>query len=151
MIQRSPLQFATVAKRFRWESAHRLPRHEGLCRNLHGHSYAMTVELEGPIGDTGIVIDFKVLKSLVAPLVDSWDHATLVADSDTDLLDAVRALRSKYVILPFDSTAENLASAALDHIFDRGSELLLEHGIRSVQVRIEETETCYAEVSRAIR
>ena len=32
-----------VAKRFRWEGAHRLPWHAGLCRHLHGHSYALTV------------------------------------------------------------------------------------------------------------
>ena len=121
------------------------------ARNLHGHSYSMTVELEGIIGDSGMVIDFKVLKDFVKPLVDSWDHATLIADYDTDLLDAVRALDSRYVVLPFDSTAENLAALVADHILDDGSELLQTHGIRRLRVRIDETETCFAEVSRTIQ
>jgi len=149
MLER-PSQFATVAKRFRWDSAHRLPRHDGACKNLHGHSYSMIVELEGPIGGTGIVIDFKVIKDLVKPLVDAWDHATLVADYDTDLLRAVRTLDSKYAILPSDSTAENLAVLVANHVLEQGRELLQTHGITQLCIRIHETETCWAEVSRVV-
>ncbi len=73
-----------IAKRFRWEAAHRLPWHEGLCRNLHGHSYRMTVELEGEPDARGMVLDFKHLKRVLKPLVDAWDHAILVAESDAE-------------------------------------------------------------------
>lgn len=143
-------ELAQVAKRFRWESAHRLPRHEGACRHLHGHSYAMTVALEGPVDETGLVIDFQVIKDLVKPLTESWDHATLVAEYDTDLVAAVRALNSRYVILPADSTAENLAGLVADHIEEQGGDLLKARRMTRLRVRVEETETCFAEVSRAI-
>lgn len=145
-----PTRTAKVAKRFRWDSAHRLPGHPGLCRNLHGHSYAMEVEFEGPIGKDGIVIDFKEIKNFVGPLVDEWDHATLVAEYDVDLLAAVQQLNSRYAILSSDSTAENMAEMVLDHVFAVGEARLREVGITHVTVRLHETETCYAEVSRAV-
>lgn len=54
-----------VAKRFRWEAAHRLPWHEGQCRHLHGHSYRMTVELRGDPSGDGMLMDFKHLKQIL--------------------------------------------------------------------------------------
>ncbi len=60
-----------VAKDFGWEAAHRLPRHAGLCGNLHGHSYRMTVELEGEPDEHGIVIDFQDIKAVIKPLIDA--------------------------------------------------------------------------------
>jgi 6-pyruvoyltetrahydropterin/6-carboxytetrahydropterin synthase len=149
-MEESTQQFATVAKKFRWDSAHRLPKHDGACRNLHGHSYSMTVEFEGIIGDDGIVVDFQDIKSLVKPLVDSWDHATLVASYDAPLLAAVQELGSKYALLAGDSTAENLAVAAMEFIHEHGGEDLSRSGIRKLTVRVEETITSFAEVSRAI-
>ena len=67
-----------IAKRFRWEGAHRLPWHEGLCKNLHGHSYTMFVEIEGKPDENGLLMDFKHLKDCLKDLVDAWDHATVV-------------------------------------------------------------------------
>jgi 6-pyruvoyltetrahydropterin/6-carboxytetrahydropterin synthase len=142
--------FATVAKRFRWDSAHRLPKHEGACRNLHGHSYGMTVEFEGPVDDEGIVVDFKDIKNLVKPLVDRWDHATLIAQYDRELVDAVEKLGSRFEILPADSTAENMAVYVVDYILERGEDVLRGRGIRRISVRVDETVTSYAEVSRSL-
>jgi 6-pyruvoyltetrahydropterin/6-carboxytetrahydropterin synthase len=110
----------------------------------------MDVELQGPVGDDGMVIDFKEIKSYVKDLVDEWDHATLVAEHDVDLLEAVRQLGSRHSVLPFDSTAENLAEIVLDHVLDSASDRLREIGITEVSIRVHETETCYAEVSRVI-
>lgn len=110
----------------------------------------MEVELEGPVGEDGMVIDFKELKNLVAPIVEEWDHATLVAEHDVDLLAAVRQLNSRYAILPSDSTAENMAEMVLDHVLTSGEARLREVGITRVTVRLHETETSYAEVSRLV-
>lgn len=38
-----------VAKQFRWEGAHRLPWHDGLCKNNHGHSYKMEASVDGAV------------------------------------------------------------------------------------------------------
>ena len=138
-----------VAKEFRWEGAHRLPWYEGLCRHLHGHSYVMTVEVEGTPGAHGMLLDFKELKRLVQPLVDAWDHATLVAETDHALRDALDALGSKHAVLPCETTSENLCAYVADHLERTGGGVLAAHGVTRLRVRIRETATCYAELERA--
>lgn len=139
-----------VAKRFRWEAAHRLPWHEGQCSHLHGHSYRMMVELEGVLADQGMLLDFKHVKRILTPLVEQWDHSVLVAEDDDELKEAMKGLDSKTYVLPCDSTAENLCVYVADYLLDRGRETLLDHKIDRVTVRLEETETCYAEVEKTV-
>lgn len=63
---------------FTFEAAHRLPWHPGRCRNLHGHSYRLEVTVEGPIGASGMVMDFDDVKALVRrEVVDVYDHTLL--------------------------------------------------------------------------
>ena len=47
-----------ISKEFRWEMGHRLQLHKGLCKNLHGHSYKMEVELTGDVLENGMVLDY---------------------------------------------------------------------------------------------
>jgi 6-pyruvoyltetrahydropterin/6-carboxytetrahydropterin synthase len=64
-------------KQFSFESAHRLPNvPEGhKCARLHGHSYVVTVAVEGPMGEeTGWVQDFADLKCAFKPLMHVLDH-----------------------------------------------------------------------------
>ena len=145
----------TVAKRFRWEAAHRLPWHEGDCRFVHGHSYRMMVEVEGePTEDTpggsSMLIDFKHVKRMVEPLVEDMDHATMVADYDTELKEALTTIGSKTYVLDVDSTAENLAAHFADHIGESGWKVLKKHGVETIRVKLWETETCYAEVEKDV-
>jgi len=139
-----------VAKRFRWEAAHRLPWHDGPCRHLHGHSYRMEVVVEGPVDTKGMVIDFKDVKSALKPLVDAWDHATLVAHDDDELLSVLAQTGWRHYVLPFDSTSENVARYAADHLCRAAAETFARVGVTSVRVRVEETETCYAEVEVSV-
>ncbi len=139
-----------IAKRFRWEAAHRLPWHEGVCRNLHGHSYRMVVELEGEPDARGMVLDFKHLKQALSPLVEAWDHAILVADDDAELMEVARQTGWKQAVFPFDTTAENLSAYVAAYLCEQAAELLRAHRVRRVRVRLEETETCYAEAEQAV-
>ena len=139
-----------IAKRFRWEAAHRLPWHEGLCRNLHGHSYRMVVELEGDPDARGMVLDFQHLKQALAPLVEAWDHAILVADDDAELMQVARQTGWKHAVLPFDTTAENLSAYVAAYLCEQAAALLRSHRVRLVRVRLEETETCYAEAEQPV-
>lgn len=133
-----------VSKEFRFEAAHRLPWHEGLCANLHGHSYVVTVSLTGKADDRGMVIDFQHIKALVKPLIDAWDHAVLIAEYDIELRDAIAALGSRHVVVPGDTTAENMARFIADHILEAGREELAAHAIESVGVGVRETATSEA-------
>ncbi len=64
-----------VCKVFTFDAAHRLPGYEGKCGNLHGHTWTLTVGIEGGIDrETGMVMDFgdigKIVKNQVLDLLD---------------------------------------------------------------------------------
>jgi 6-pyruvoyltetrahydropterin/6-carboxytetrahydropterin synthase len=66
-----------ISKEFTFEAAHRLPNvapgHK--CGRLHGHSFRVTLEIDGPIGvDTGWVVDFGDIKAAFKPLLQQLDH-----------------------------------------------------------------------------
>ena len=60
-----------ISKEFKFETGHALYGYDGLCKNVHGHSYKLTVTLIGtPITDSknvkfGMVMDFSDLKKIV--------------------------------------------------------------------------------------
>ncbi len=64
-------------KEFTFEAAHRLPHlpAEHKCSRLHGHSFAVTVHVEGELDpELGWVIDFADIKKAMKPLLDRLDH-----------------------------------------------------------------------------
>ena len=66
-----------LVKTFHFEAAHRLPRvPEGhKCARLHGHSFRVDVEVEGPIDvSKGWLIDYADIKEAFAPLHERLDH-----------------------------------------------------------------------------
>jgi len=136
-----------VAKDFRFEAAHRIPWHSGACRHLHGHSYHLTVALDGEPDERGMVIDFKHIKALLADLIEAMDHSVIAAEGDEELIRAVESLGSKLFVLPYDSTAENLCRFIARRMLDSAADVLAAHAISQVYVRVAETRTCYAEVA----
>ena len=139
-----------IAKRFRWEGAHRLPWHDGPCKDLHGHSYEMFVEVEGELDENGLLMDFKHLKRALMPLIDAWDHATLVAANDDPLLKVMKETGWRHAVLPYDTTAENICIFVADYLIESSRPLLEERKVHTVRVRVAETETCYAEAVRSL-
>lgn len=57
----------------------------GKCEHLHGHNYAVSVELEGGLTQDRYVVDFVVLKGIVRQICDSLDHHFLLPQQSTDL------------------------------------------------------------------
>ena len=67
-----------LSKDFSFDSAHFLTKYHGKCEHLHGHTYKLRVTVEGPVGEEGMVMDFKELKNLVkAKVIDRYDHQNL--------------------------------------------------------------------------
>ena len=70
----------TLQKAFPFEAAHRLPHHDGKCARLHGHSWLLTVEVQGAhLYDAGpkqgMLLDYYDISQAVKPLVeDHLDH-----------------------------------------------------------------------------
>lgn len=133
-----------VAKKFKWEAAHRLPWHAGKCKQLHGHSYKMIVEFEGEPNENGMIIDFNDIKNMLDPLVKQIDHATIISKNDIELKEIFEAKQWKYFLLPYDSTAENLCAFFLETIINENKQVLKENNISKVGIKIFETETAYA-------
>ena len=104
----------TVTKTVRFDAAHVLSDHAGLCKNLHGHTYRVDVSVTQPEGDTrDMVIDFKDLKLIANEVVcDRFDHAFVYntqSAGECEIAAVVEKNGMRTVAIPFRSTAENLA------------------------------------------
>lgn len=139
---------AEIAKEFHWEMGHRLPFHEGGCRNVHGHSYHMVVTVEGRLDENGMVVDYFDIKAVIEPVVEMIDHAFLCDESDETMLSFLVQHDMKHVTVPFPTTAENIAAWLLEQVVER---LQRYPNVERVGVRLHETERTYAEIRRPIR
>ena len=58
-----------------FSSGHYLRNYRGKCENPHGHNYKVLVTLVGEALDaSGLLLDFKLLKQVMRPVVDRLDH-----------------------------------------------------------------------------
>lgn len=114
-----------VVKRMSFAAAHYLPGYDGKCANLHGHTWIVEVALFGPIQkESGMVIDFTVLKGIMKELIEEkFDHKLL---NDT-------------IELP---TAEHIAEYIKEYL-----DLRLKKPPYIEFVRVWESEDSYAEAS----
>ena len=92
-----------------------LAGHEGLCRNLHGHSYRVDIAVSGATGADGMVIDFKELKRIAdEEICARFDHAFICREGADGAEGRVAALLEaeglKTARVPERPTAENLAA-----------------------------------------
>jgi len=130
-----------IAKEFHWEMWHCLPEHFGNCKNIHGHSYKMIVELEGKPDDSGMIMDYYDLKKIVNPVVEKLDHAFTVNKKDKHIIEFLDSVKSKKVIVGFQSTVENICKYILSQIQVKE----LPPNVKKLKVRIFESVDDYAE------
>ncbi len=126
---------------------HRLPFHNGLCKNIHGHSYEAHVILSGEPDAHGMVMDYFDMKLLIQKKIDELDHAFLCDTSDTVVRSFLEENSMKSVLVEFPTTAENIARMLLEHVI---SQLPAGHRVDAVRVRVFETEKTFAEVESAV-
>lgn len=136
-----------ISKEYRWEMGHRLPFHKGLCRNIHGHSYRMSVEITGSLNKYGMVIDFFDLNKIVKPVIEKYDHAFLCWEGDKKVKDFLIKNKMKKVLVKYHSTVENICSDFLDKISGKLLEIK-DHKFDELTVKIYESPNSYAEKSR---
>lgn len=138
-----------VTKSFGFETGHALYGYDGLCKNVHGHSYKLHVTVVGrPIDDqshvkNGMVIDFKDLKTIVkSEVVDVFDHAT-VFNKNTPHVDLAKTLSDsghKVLLVDYQPTSEKMVIDFAHRIASR-----LPSHIKLHNLRLHETATAYAE------
>ncbi len=138
-----------ITKQFNFETGHALYGYDGKCRNVHGHSYKLSVTVIGsPITDKsnvkyGMVIDFSDLKKIVQEeIVHKFDHAT-VFNQNTPHIELARELESRghdVILVDYQPTSENMVIDFAQRIKNR-----LPQNIQLFALRLQETESSYAE------
>lgn len=138
-----------ITKEFTFETGHALYGYDGKCRNVHGHSYHLSVTVIGtPIREAGhiklgMVMDFGDLKRIVKEeVVDLFDHAT-VFNRNTPHVDLARTLEReghRVILADYQPTSENMVVDFAARIRAR-----LPEGIELFSLRLRETGTAYAE------
>ncbi len=151
------MQLISISKEFSWSMAHMLANHNGKCKNIHGHTYIMQVELERQEGgiihapgktDHGMVMEFSDVKDLITNLiVDPLDHAFLYwVDSTDELEHEVAVLLKKHqrklVEISYRPTAENLATDFLSQI----NQKLTGYPVKVKELILWESPTSFARV-----
>ncbi len=138
-----------ITKQFNFEMAHALFGYDGACKNIHGHSYILFVTIKGkPINEShdpknGMVMDFSDLKKIVMPILNEFDHATVLnANSPHKALAKNNLLFDKLSLVDYQPTCENLLIDIAKRIHsDLPSHIILQH------LKLHETPTSYAEWS----
>ena len=138
----------SLVRQLRFCAGHRLHGHEGHCAFLHGHNYRVDVEVEAAAGGVSVdavgrVIDFAVIKRRLLDWLDAhWDHGFLVHAGDAGALAAVRAVEpTKYFVMPWNPTAENMARYLLEIV---APHVLRDLGVVARRVAVWETEASCA-------
>ena len=110
-----------------FSSSHQLRHYQGKCEELHGHNFQVRVEVEGSElhPQTGILMDFKELKSKLKEVLDHLDH---------------RHLNELEAFAQDNPSSENLAR----YIYTQLKTLLQEHPVRLCQVSVAEKESSEA-------
>lgn len=99
-----------VERRFTLPIGHRLSKHKGRCFSLHGHNFTVLVGVKSEILDENdMVIDFANLDRVVKVFLDILDHATMLNEVDTELIEKLEGSGIRLRIVSYDPTAEKLA------------------------------------------
>jgi 6-pyruvoyltetrahydropterin/6-carboxytetrahydropterin synthase len=116
---------------------HRLLNYDGKCRHLHGHNGRAVLTLEAPRLDAlGMVVDFSRIKNVVSTWIDeALDHRMLLRRDDP-ALPFLRQQGEPVFVMEVNPTAENIAKLIYDFAAAQGFPV--------VEVRLWETDTCYA-------
>lgn len=136
----------TIVRVLRIDAGHRVYGHEGRCASVHGHSYSFHIYLSAPSLDVlGRVLDFGAVKhSIGSWLEDKWDHSMILWELDpiSKLWTEGDLVGNKYFLLPFNPTAEALAS----YLLKRANELIhdIDDGLTVTRVDCWETPSCMA-------
>lgn len=138
-----------ITKQFSFETGHALYGYDGKCKNVHGHSYKLSVTVIGqPIKDAtnvkfGMVIDFGDLKKIVKEeIVDVFDHAT-VFNKNTPHVELAKELEQRghnVLLVNYQPTSEMMVIDFAKKITKR-----LPKHIKLHSLKLQETDTSFAE------
>lgn len=139
--------FIKVTKKFSFDMAHALDGYDGPCKNIHGHTYTLSVTLKGRVINengnpkNGMVLDFSVLKKIVTEtILAHYDHALVLNENASYSKSEVISNEFEKVILaPYQPTCENLLLHYVEIL-----QAYFKDDIQLEEVKLEETPGSYA-------
>ena len=91
-----------------FSSGHYLRNYKGKCEHPHGHNYKVRVTLAGTaLDEAGLLLDFKLLKQVMRPVVERLDHRMLNDLEPFTVLNPSAENLAKYF---YEQTSEQLAA-----------------------------------------
>lgn len=126
-----------VVKTITFCYGHRLLRHDGPCRHLHGHSARVEIHITtDQLDHNGLACDFREMKSKVKSWIDAHlDHRMILQEGDP-VIAACRELGEPVYVMPTPPSAENLARL----IYEQSHGL----GLPVSEIRVWESSTSCA-------
>ena len=105
-----------ITKAFKFEMAHVLKGYDGLCRNIHGHTYELKVTVAGHLvfdknsPKLGMVMDFGDLKKIVKEeVVDKYDHSLVLNNKMSEsLITELKNNFERIILKDYNPTSEVL-------------------------------------------
>ena len=107
----------------------------------------MLVEFDGELNKDEMVIDYYDVEKIINPIIEKLDHAFMVNNNDKIVIDFLKKINSKKVVVDFQSTAENICLYLLKEI----KKTSLPENVIEIKVRVYETSHDYAEQSLKLR
>jgi 6-pyruvoyltetrahydropterin/6-carboxytetrahydropterin synthase len=130
----------TVTRELTFCYGHRLLGYDGKCRYLHGHNGKAVITLAGAtLDELGMVMDFSELKRVVGGWIEATLDHKMLLHRDDPVLPFLRQQGEPVCVLEVNPTAENIARLIYDYTAAQGFPV--------VEVRLWETDTCYATYS----
>jgi 6-pyruvoyltetrahydropterin/6-carboxytetrahydropterin synthase len=109
-----------------FSAAHKLKEIGGACEKLHGHNFIVEVSLSSAaLSDTGILIDFRILRQWTDEILEEFDH---------------KCLNDITYFKDTSPSSENIAR----FIYDRISEKIKEDNLAVSRVTVWESEDARA-------
>ena len=125
-----------LRKEFEFDAAHRLVGHKGACKNLHGHTWRVEIEMEiNKLDEVGMTWDFGNAKTIKNML----DHKTILkkCKENENLIKTIEETCGidSVVVMKGNPTAENLSTEIRDLILKQSD------NIKSLKIIIWESGT----------
>lgn len=100
---------------------HRLMKHQGKCKNLHGHSVKASVTIQQEyLDEQGMVCDFSDIKDCVESYINKYlDHNFLLHKEDP-IIPMLQQQNERFLALDDHPTAEVISKMIYQHLKQEG-------------------------------
>ena len=131
-----------IEKKYYFYAGHRNKEAGEKCGRPHGHTYDVTCTFRFKTMTNGVTMLFSDIDKLVEPIIKEYDHHFLLCKDDP-LVDIFELSGEQYKLLPFETSAENMALWLFNRIKNEAK-------LPIVKIQLGETKTSkiiYEEIS----